>query len=169
MYEHVVVEHIHLRAQHSTPQHSTAQHSANSPAQSSTPSTCRSERGNASKHTELARASVVDHIYTARCVLKTNQEINFCLAYSYKRIKPTTHKAAFSWCGRRECLYFQNPSKILQLQQYILYQQHCCFLLLSVLSAICIMFRTGMRRPRWFPLAWSAWHFASRQFAPKNR
>ena len=39
-------------------QHSTAQHSTISPVQSSKLSTCRSERENASKQTELARARI---------------------------------------------------------------------------------------------------------------
>ena len=52
-------------------QHSTAQLTRTS----SKASTRRSERDNASKLTELARASLSSIIYVARCVLKTNEEI----------------------------------------------------------------------------------------------
>ena len=61
----------------STAQHSTAQ----STRTSSKPSTRRSKRNNASKQTELARASMSSSIYTAPCVLKTNEEIEVCPAY----------------------------------------------------------------------------------------
>ena len=65
--KHVVVEHL--------PQ---AQHSAiSSPSQSGKASTCRSERDNASRQTELARASMSSSIYAARCVLKTNHRMRF--------------------------------------------------------------------------------------------
>ena len=44
--------------------------------------TCRSERDNASRQTELARATSCHRAYvsTSRCVLKTNKEIESCQA-----------------------------------------------------------------------------------------
>ena len=62
MHEYVVVEHpavctSMLSSIYSSSTASKAQHRATSPAQSSKPSTCRSERDSPSKHTELARAS----------------------------------------------------------------------------------------------------------------
>ena len=67
------------RAAHTarTAQHSTAQ----STRTSSTASTRRSEGDNASKQTEVPRASMSSSIYTARCVLKTIVEIEICSAY----------------------------------------------------------------------------------------
>ena len=60
--------------------HSTAQR--NQPAQSRKASMCRSERDNASQHTELARDSTyMSSIDTAREVVKTNEEIDMCPAY----------------------------------------------------------------------------------------
>ena len=50
-------------------------------ATSSKASTLRSERDNAGKQTELARASMSSSIYTVRCVLQTNEEIEICSAY----------------------------------------------------------------------------------------
>ena len=58
-----------------------AQHSATHPAHLITKQqskcTCRSKSGNASKQTELARASMSSSIYAARCVLKTNHRMRF--------------------------------------------------------------------------------------------
>ena len=66
-------------------------------ATSSKAGTRRSERDNAGKQTELARASMSSSIYIARCVLKTNEEIKICSAYK---------NIAGRWCdARRVCLY----------------------------------------------------------------
>lgn len=67
MYTHAFVEHL------PQAQHSTAQPSAINRAQSSNARKCRPENDNASKQTELARASVPPRYYTARCVLKTHE------------------------------------------------------------------------------------------------
>ena len=61
-YEHVVVE------------HHTAQQNAVTPAQISKANTCRQERDNTCKQTELTRASISSSIYTARRVLETKEE-----------------------------------------------------------------------------------------------
>ena len=51
--------------------------------------------------TELARASMSSSIYTARCVLKTNEEIEICPAY--EDVCPFTNQ--LTWCDtRRVCL-----------------------------------------------------------------
>ena len=76
----------------STAQYSTAQ----STRASSKTSTCRSERDNAGKETELARASMSSSIYTARCVFKTNKEIQICSASN--NIQPTKQ---LRWCDAR--------------------------------------------------------------------
>ena len=66
-------------------QHCTAQ----STRTSSEASTLRSERDNASKQTELARAGMASSIYiTVCCVLMTNEEIQICPAY--QSIQPFT-------------------------------------------------------------------------------
>ena len=77
-----------------------AQHStAHSTRTSSKESTCRSQRDNADKQTELARASMSSSIYTyiqlARCVLKTNELFFFSFFFFLGLQKyPTIHKAA---------------------------------------------------------------------------
>ena len=59
--------------------HSTAHHSTRTIGKASTR---RSERDNADKQTELARARMLSSTYnTARCVYKTNEEIEICSAY----------------------------------------------------------------------------------------
>ena len=73
-------------------QHSKAQR--NQPAQEAKASTRRSERDNASKQTELARASMSSSIYTARCVLR-NERRNRNLPGLRKY---TFTKEQLSWC-----------------------------------------------------------------------
>ena len=106
-------------------QHSTAQHSsAINPAQSSKPSTCRSECDNASEHRELARPSMSLSIYTARCVLKTNEEIEICLAQ--KNILPLTKQ--LSWCGAPNifCLFDFQPQYVTSNSTVVLCLRHFC-------------------------------------------
>jgi len=120
----------------------TAQHGASSPAQSSKASTCRPERDNASKQAELARASMSSSIYTARCVLETNEEIEICPAKIYNH-----SQSSWSWCrARRTRLQLHAQSTLL------------------FLSVLFYVFRTCMRRPGCFP-AWSSYTCATRQFA----
>ena len=69
-------------------QHSTARSARTKPKAS----TCRLDCNNASKQTELARARMSSSIYTAREVLKRNEEIEICLFY--KNIQLLTQR----WC-----------------------------------------------------------------------
>ena len=93
-YGHVVVEHL--------------------------PCTCRSERDNISKLTEW-REPAYRRACTARCVLKTSEEIERCPAY--KNIEPitSTHKHSqaltSSWCARRiNIASISNLGKTYQVQ-----------------------------------------------------
>lgn len=70
-YEHAAFKHL-----------QQAQDSATSPARSRNTTTCQPERDNASRQTDLARASMSSRIYTARCILKTNEEIELCPTYN---------------------------------------------------------------------------------------
>ena len=86
---------------HPPPTASTAQYSTvqSTRATSSKARTRPSERDNAGKQTELARASMSSSIYTARCVLKTNEEIKICSA--------NKNMLAW-WCdARRVCPYIR--------------------------------------------------------------
>ena len=138
MYEHVVVENLSQTEQ---------EQGAISPVQISKASTCRSERDNASGQTELARASVSSSICTARCVFKTNEEIEI---HPAKYIYITTHKVVEPGVMREWFAFISSLDSI----------QHCSF---SPFYA----FRTCIGRPGYFPGAWSSWIFASCQFEPK--
>ena len=125
--------------------HNTASHSAIIPTQSSKPTTCRSERDNARKQTELARTSMSSSNYTARCALKTNEEIKICPVHQ-KYIQPLTKQ--FTVCTRcydprkTICLYF--------LSQCVTYN--------ALYLRPLIAFRACTRRPGCFLGAWSSWH-----------
>ena len=131
-----VVEHLLLHR--SQAQHSTAQHSAISPAQSSKPSTCRSERDDASKQTESAIASMSSCIHTARCVPKTNEEIQIC------RPKKIRERSQSSVAGviREGLALIYNLNKL----------QHCS----SSPSFLWFLYDTCMRRPGCFAGSWSS-------------
>ena len=77
----------HSAAHHSTAQQSTAQHSTANPHKQQT-------KYSRFKKAELARASMWSSICTARCVLKTNEEIKICPAD--KCFQPFTKQ--LSWC-----------------------------------------------------------------------
>ena len=143
MYEHVVIEHL------STAQHSTARHSAISPTQSSEASACPSERDNASKQTELARASMSSSIHTVRCVLKTNAKIEICPAY--KVCNPS--QSSLAGVVRQGYASSFNFSKI----------RHC-----SLSPSISMYFvKTTHAASGLFSCSMELLAFASRQFAPK--
>ena len=84
--------------------HNTASHSAIIPTQSSKPTTCRSERDNARKQTELARTSMSSSNYTARCALKTNEEIKICPVHQ-KYIQPLTKQLSWRDARRKMPLF----------------------------------------------------------------
>ena len=65
---------------------SSIYHSAVSHAQSSEPRTCRSERDNASKQTDLARASISSSICSSQC--SQNQRRNRNLSDKKKKLQP---------------------------------------------------------------------------------
>ena len=131
MYENVVVEHLR--------KHITARR--NQPRTSSKACRFRSEHDNAIKQTELARASKSSSIYTTRCDLKTNEEIEI---FPEKIYNTTIHKAAEASVMRDGHAFISD----LTLRPFY-------------------VFRTCMRRPGCFPGAWSSWIVASRHFAPK--
>ena len=118
---------------------STAQHSVINPAQSSKPSTCRSERDNTSKQTRVGGSQHVVEQFIACCVVETNEEIEICPAY--KIVQALTKQ--LRWCDTRRviCLYFQS--------QYVTYNAALCRLPFHV-------FRVCMRCPC-SPGAWSSW------------
>ena len=135
MYEHVV-EHL-TSTTAPQEQHSTAQ----STPTSSKASTRRSERDNASKQTELARATMSSSIYTARCVLKTNEEIEICPAY--KTYTSTIRKSSLAG---------------------VMLPVHC-----RTLPFLSVLFSSSMRAaPTLFSWTMELLPSASRQFAPKT-
>ena len=120
----------------STPhtQHSKAQSALHKAA-----STCRSARDNASKQRELARANMSSSIYTARCVLKTNEEIEICpTKYT---IQPPTKQLKLVSCAKDSPLFPISRS----------YNTNTALSLCPL-----HVFRTCMRRPGCFPGAWSS-------------
>ena len=86
----------------------TPKQGAISLAQISNATMCRPERDNASKQTELTNASMSSSIYTARCVLKTNEEIEICLAKIYNH----SQCSSSSWCDGQELAFISNIKKI---------------------------------------------------------
>ena len=84
----------------------TKQQGTISPAHHQRASTCRPKADNASKQTELARASMSSSIYTARYVLKTNRSIEICPAKN-----TATHKAADAGVIREGLAFITNLSK----------------------------------------------------------
>ena len=102
---------------------SRAQQDTISPAQSRRASTSRLEPGNASKQTELVKASMSLSIHIARFVLKTNQEIEICQA-KYE----TTHKAAKAGVTREGLAYipFSIRYNTLFLSVLLMYFVHAC-------------------------------------------
>ena len=117
---------------------STAQHStAIIPAQSSQASTCRSERDNASKQASKQswREPARRRAFTARCLLKTTEEIKMCPAY--KKLQALTSSQAAKQLLRSGVMvegfaFFSNLRKI----------QHCSFS-----PSFPLQFRRCMRRP----------------------
>ena len=84
-----------------------AQHSAISSAPSNTQRTCRSERDNGSKQTELARASMsFEHLlYSSLRSQNKRKSQNLPVLQTHT----STHKAASLWCdARRFGRYFQS-------------------------------------------------------------
>ena len=104
-------------------QHSTAQHSAISPARSSKPNTCRSERDNANKQAELARAENqhVEHLLIIHLAAFSKRTKKSKICRALNRIQ------ALNLAGvmREAVAFISSPIKM---------AQHCLFL--SVLSLI---------------------------------
>ena len=124
--------------------HSTARRAWISPAHSSIASTRRSQRNNASKRTELARASASSSIYTDRCALQTNREIEPFPAYD--NIQPLS------------CL----AGGVMSEGFAFVSSQDTTLVFLSVLSISYMHAASGL-----FSWSMELLAFASRQFAPK--
>ena len=127
--------------------HSTEQHSAISPARSRKPSTCRSDRDNASKQTGLAKAGTSSSIFAPRCVLKAGQEIEIGPAYNNMEAL----KKQLRWRdARRICLCFQSKE----------HKTQHCFFSVSFLCFSCVHAASGVFSWSVELLASSSYHFA---------
>ena len=128
--------------------HSTAQ----STRTSSKTGTRPSERDNASKQTELAGARMSSSIYTARCVLKTNEEIEIC---------PRARTSSSIYSAR--CVLKTNEETEIVQFAGVMRQGFACTLLMLSVRSISSMNAASALISRTMELL----TFASREFEPK--